>query len=363
MGPGRCAPREAGQLRVMTSKLRSTVWAIGPRAHGVTCHLLDLAAALGDAGAHVRLERHLHPPRRRHLREAPTGVHHVAFTDALFGSSIAAAATAFEAFATALPSPLVVTLHDVPGDDPDEARDQRRIAGYQRVADCADALIVCTQAEARRLQDFSGRRVEVVPLPVACPGPHEVLEPGTLPEAPSIGVLGWIFPGKGHAEAITAAADSAIRSVVAIGGVAPGHRDLADELHRRAAREGVAFQVTGFLRDGQFLASARSISVPIAGNHGASASGSLRSWLAAGRVPLAGDSTEARALLAAYPGSVHRYVAGDRAMLAGQAIRALHEPEWTRTDRVPAGPDIGAAHLAIYHRAEAAVAQLTPATG
>jgi hypothetical protein len=339
-----------------------TVWALGPRAHGVTCHMLDLADALGQAGSSVRLERHICPPFDRPLGLSRPGVHHVPFTDALFGATIADAAVAFETFAVGLHGRLVVTFHDVPGDDPDRGRDLRRIAGYQRVADCADALIVCTPAEATRLRDFTGRRVEVVPLPVDCGASREALDPETLPTAAAVGVLGWVFPGKGHAAAITAAADTGIGSVVAIGGVAPGHRALADELRRCALGHGVSFRITGSLSQGQFLAAARSIAVPIAGHHGASASGSLRSWLAAGRIPLAGDSPEACALLATYPGALHLRAEGDRATLAAQAIRALHEPAWTRAERLPVGPNIGSAHVAIYDRVHAGT-QLIPAAG
>jgi hypothetical protein len=75
----------------------------------------------------------------------------VQFTDALFGPDVGAAATAFEAWAATARRPLVVTLRDVPGADPDPARDARRARGYGRVADLTDVVVVSAPHEAENL--------------------------------------------------------------------------------------------------------------------------------------------------------------------------------------------------------------------
>ena len=50
-----------------------------------------------------------------------------------------------------MPRPLVVTLHDVPGADPDPARDARRAAGYARVVAACDAVVVSAEHEAAKV--------------------------------------------------------------------------------------------------------------------------------------------------------------------------------------------------------------------
>ncbi|MCW2613040.1 MAG: hypothetical protein JWN08_34, partial [Frankiales bacterium] len=153
----------------------------GPREHGVVLHGLTVARLLG-----TDVTRTLEPV------EGAYDLTHVQFTDSLFGPDIASAAGAFERWAETAPRPLVVTLHDVPGADADAARDARRAAGYQRVVDAADAVVVCSDHEASRLHP----RPAVVPLPV-----EPLAAAGDCPwwaDRPTVGVLGFVYPGKGH---------------------------------------------------------------------------------------------------------------------------------------------------------------------
>ena len=121
----------------------------GPDDHGVVVHGTAVAELVG-----ARLTRTLDPPT------GTWDVTHVQFTDSLFGTGIAASADAFVRWASRGTGPLVVTLHDVPGADPDSARDARRAEGYRRVAAYADAVVVCSEVEADRLDP----RPTVVPL-------------------------------------------------------------------------------------------------------------------------------------------------------------------------------------------------------
>ena len=86
-----------------------------------------------------------------------------------------------------------MTLHDVPGSDPDPARDRRRGAAYPRVVAAADAVVVSDGREERDVAAWSGRRSTVGPLPG---GPLEA--PGPTPAwagRPSVGVGGFgYFP-------------------------------------------------------------------------------------------------------------------------------------------------------------------------
>ena len=222
---------------------------------------------------------------------------HVPFTDALFGPDITSAAAAFERWAGTVRAPVVVTLHDVPGADRDPARDERRTAGYARVAAASAATVVCSRAEADRFCP----RPAVVPLPI-----EQLPAPGPVPswaDRPSIGVLGFVYPGKGHAAAVAAAAGTGVR-VVALGAVTPGHEGLAADLQRQAEAAGVELLVTGSLSDADLHAGAHAVTVPVAAYSTTGSSGSLMTWLTAGRRPVATAGPYADELLRDRPGSL-----------------------------------------------------------
>ena len=297
----------------------------GPADHGVVLHGTAVAALTG-----ARVSRTL---------EVPSGtwdVTHVQFTDSLFGPEIDSAAAAFERWADCRTRPLVVTLHDVPGADADHARDARRAAGYRRVAATADAVVVCSEVEADRLSP----RPTVVPLPAAPLAP-----PGRAPawaDRTTLGVLGFVYPGKGHERVLDAAAGTGA-AVVAIGAASPGHDPLVEQLHERARALGVDLIVTGPLSEADLHAAARAVTVPVAAYATTGSSASLVTWVTIGRRPVTTAGPYAAELDARWPGSLlltYDLTSGVRSGLA--------EPSATWGAPVTATGDVAALLRGVY---------------
>ncbi|MCW0213913.1 MAG: hypothetical protein OJJ54_11170 [Pseudonocardia sp.] len=316
--------------------MRVLVHAPGPEGHGVVRHAAQVAGLVAAHGV-------------RRAGPGPADLTHAQFTDALYGPDVAAAAAAFRGWAAGVRGPLVVTLHDVPGADPDPARDTRRRAGYLQVTDVADVVVVSSRHEAAKVRAFSGREPEIVELPL----PELPDSGGAVPawaDRTTLGVLGFVYPGKGHAEAIEAAARlPGTPRVVAAGTVSPGHEGLRGALAARAAELGVDLCVTGYLGSADLAAAARAVTVPLAPNRGVSASGSLLAWIASGRVPLAADGDYVREIADRRPGSIRVY--RDDAGLDAAAAAACADPTRTRRTGPAAWPDVGALHAALYARA------------
>jgi glycosyltransferase involved in cell wall biosynthesis len=322
--------------------MRVVVVAPGVAEHGVVRHAADVVARLRVRGVEVL------DPAGDAGPGASADVCHVHFTDALFGGTVSAAADAFVAQSTAWPRPLVVTLHDVPGDDADPERDRRRVAAFQRVVAVADAVVVSSEVEADRAQAWGGARPRVVPLPVP------ELVPAATPEwdsrvgaqqwddRPTVGVLGFVYPGKGHAEVLDAAAGLGVR-VLALGGASPGHDQLVVELSGQADRLGMPFSITGGLADPALHAAARAVAVPVAASRAPGASASLHTWLGAGRRPVALATPYSREVADRWPGTVqvcHSLREGVEAALADPASTWLAGP--------PPRPDVAGALLEVY---------------
>jgi hypothetical protein len=244
---------------------------------------------------------------------------HLQFADRVWGSSPADAARRVTELAAG--RRLTLTLHDVPqvSDGPGLAR---RVGGY-RAAVAASAGIVCNSHHEARLLRETGVLGDgdpepgVIPLPVMIP---PILPPPSRPRH-ELALLGFVYPGKGHAEAIAAASRLRPRPAVrALGAPAPGHaRDLAG-LRAHARRHGVAFTVTGWLSESALLAACRAAAVPLAAHTHVSASGSIGSWIAAGRRPLVRDSRYAREVEGLRPGTIRRYPAGQLRAAVGGAL-------------------------------------------
>lgn len=311
--------------------MRVLVHAPGPAGHGVVRH----AAAIAELTA------------RHGVRRVDSGAEltHAQFTDNLYGPDVAAAADAFVAWSVRAPRPLLVTLHDVPGADPDPARDRRRTAGYARVAAACDAVVVSARHEAAKVARFAGRAAEVIDLPVLRWPAGGAAPPWA--DRPTLAVLGFVYPGKGHADVIDAAARRPDPPrVVAAGGVSPGHDPLLDGLRGRAARRGVEFVVTGPLSDIELAAAARAVTVPWVANARVSASGTLSTWLGCGRRPLVARGEYALEVARRSPRALRLYQ-GDEDLDAALGA-ALADPSVTRLDGRPAWPDAGLAHAALY---------------
>lgn len=314
----------------------------GPLASGVVRHGLAVAAALAEAGADVTVVRSTDEPVH-----GSYDVVCVQFTDALFGADVGRAAAAFAAWSKTVPGPLVVTLHDVPGADTDRARDARRLAGYAQVVSVCRGVVFCSEREQARLLS-RGAVHAVIPLPLTplpAPGPEPAWG-----QRRTLAVLGFVYPGKGHADALEAA--GALRrtagspvEVVAIGGASPGCSGLVRDLHRRAAELRVPFQVTGPVSDADLHAAALATTVPLSSYRTLGASASLLTWLACGRRPVVtrgpqGQETEAR-----WPGSVQQ-VAPDA--LVDALAAALADPASTWLPEPLAVGPVGEAHLAVF---------------
>jgi hypothetical protein len=231
----------------------------------------------------------------------------------------------------------VVTLHDVPGADDDRARDARRTAGYARVVQAADAVVVSAEHEAARLRHLTTPWVVPLPVPrLAAPGPGAGLGRPAVGRRPRLRL-----PGKGHDVALEVAAEHGVRCVVA-GGPSPGHEPLVDALRRRAEALGVDLHVTGGLTEADLHAAARAVTVPLAAYRTLGASGSLATWHAACRRPVVAASDYARELDRRWPGCVR--ITDDVLSAVGLA---LADPGSTWLQEPPQ-LDVAREHLAVF---------------
>jgi hypothetical protein len=134
--------------------------------------------------------------------------------------------------------------------------------------------------------------------------------------------------------------------VVALGAVSSGHATTGQQLAALARRRGVRFSITGYLSEEAMLGRARQALVPLAAHRHLSASGSIGSWLAAGRRPLVADSSYAREIEQLRPGTIRRYQP-DR--LAAPLADALADPAstWLAPDAElkPGRTEVGATYL------------------
>ena len=274
-------------------------------------------------------------------RHAPpvSGSVHLHFTDRLWGSSPARAAARIEALSHHLT--VTVTLHDVPQPSDGAQRLPARVDGYRRVVAAAAGVVVSSEHEAALLREMdiipAGAAIAVIPLPIIDP----VAPTGGPAPRREVGLLGFFYPGKGHAEAVRAVAGlamSAHPAVVNLGAVSPGHEAELEQLADEARRLGVAFTATGWLDEAQLRERARAVAVPLAAHQHVSASGSIGSWISAGRRPLVADSRYARELDGLRPGTITRYdPAHLGAALAGVLTGRI--PTWLEPG-TDTGPDL-----------------------
>ncbi|MDO9409548.1 hypothetical protein [Patulibacter sp.] len=291
---------------------------VGDPTHGVALLALQLSdglprttlpALLDPAGA--RAARALLPAPDR----APAL--HLHLNDDLLGPTPAATLSAL-----ADGRRLAITLHDVPQPGEGDARLARRLAVYRELAATADLVVVSSEHERAGMRGAGASCGAVLPLPIDA---RRV--PADPRDDATVGVLGWIHPGKGHAAVADAlAALDRPATLVALGGVARGHEGLDRELAARCARQGVGFRCTGYLAEMEQLREAARVAVPVSPHRHVSASGSIGSWLSASRRPLVVDGGYAREVDARNPGALaltDDLPAGLRAALADPASTVL----------------------------------------
>ena len=284
---------------------------------------------------------------------APTRVH-VHVTDRLFGDSAAAAAETLVVLARRHRT--TVTLHDLPQPG-DGAAFAGRARAFAAILAEVDGWVVSSHHEAdlAAAHLLPASRPTVVPLPVLplqLPLPLPILVgPAPRParaQPAVVGVLGWVYPGKGHAEVLRACAGLPV-VVRALGGTSPGHEDLLRELVALGVDHGVGFEATGWVPEDELTDRLAEVDVPVAAHRHVSASGSVNSWLAARRRPLVSTGAYAEEMARLRPGTL-TLVADDE--LAGAVRRALGDPASTRlADDVGTTPhlaDTAAAYLAFW---------------
>lgn len=255
--------------------------------HGVTLYAQRLAAALMEpATAEVTGAERLH----------------LHFTDRLWGSDPDAAASAVEELARR--APLTVTLHDLPQPSDGAGSLGRRAAAYRRVVEAASGVVCNSHHEAELLAEYVGAVAASTVIPLPVDGPSAIsTDTGTgtadpvaraardsAPRgAPAVSVLGYVYPGKGHDRVLRAVGNlrEHPRPVVeALGRASEGHEHDVENVRRLARYAGVAFTITGFLPDDELHERCRRSAVPVIAHRHVSASGSLASWLGAGRRPI-----------------------------------------------------------------------------
>lgn len=250
---------------------------------------------------------------------------HLHYTDQLYGDRCEDGPAVAGRLVEHADAPTVVTFHDVP-DAGGDARDLRRARAYRAVAASADLVIVASDDERSRLRAAGvDAPVEVVPMSWE---PLPTVPVGRRPRpVPIVGVLGYLFPGKGHREVVEAAArlDRPVE-VWAIGRVSDGHEDLRDEVVAVAARLGVPLRITGFVPDERLAAVLAEVDVPVAAHRHRSASASLLTWIGARRRPITRAEPLARELAGRAPGALALYDPADPAALTMAIRAALDDP-------------------------------------
>ncbi|RFA13561.1 hypothetical protein B7R22_12945 [Subtercola boreus] len=322
---------------------------LGSLRHAVTRYASDLAEAIDalvgvagspmavavdSAGSAVRAET------ASEAIGAVAGIQnlHLQFTDRLFGQAPELAADLVEELARR--ARVTVTLHDLPQPSDGAKNLPRRAAAYARVAEAAAGVVCNSRHEALLLAEYSAprltREVAVIPLPVGDGGSAAgnaagsaagsaaatigtpATDPGRAAAAASLSmpaptrdeaaILGYFYPGKGHAELIDAVARSGLDvTVTALGTAAPGHEAELAAVSVSASEVGVRFESTGYLADAELLERCQRVAVPVAAHQHLSASASINTWIAAGRRPLVPTGRYTRELAELRPGTVTLY--------------------------------------------------------
>ena len=310
---------------------------VGPPRHGVTRYARDLADA-AEAGGFARQPLVVADGAAAVRAVVGADRVHAHVTDRLFGSTPEEAAETVERLA-ALTS-LTITLHDLPQES-DGSSYERRVAAYGRFIDASDGVVVNSRHEAELVVEHLGPRaasVTVIPLGTTADVSDSDHAPATKPTALTVLIAGYLYPGKGHLDAVEAAAAAVSRlrmegtpvdgaRVVAIGGPSLGHEADVERLRERARELGVDLEVTGVLDDAAFQRRLGSEGIPVAAHQHVSASRSMSDWAERGRRPLVRASRYAREMDGLRPGTLTVYAPSD---LPDALVHAFRSPESTR---------------------------------
>ncbi|BBZ25989.1 hypothetical protein MMAD_02840 [Mycolicibacterium madagascariense] len=319
---------------------------IGPQQHGVVRFGVELHAAWSDGFA--ALQRWTGPAAELPGDAVPAGCGvHLQFTDRLFGADAVQAAAVVDRLAAGVHrggGRVTVTLHDLPHLC-DLTNYATRARGYVALAAAVDGIVVSSEHERELLRDIGiGDATAVVPLPIAAP----VIGQWEATADRSVAVFGFVYPGKGHDEVLHAmqGLPPDVR-LLAVGEPSAGHDDLIVELEELARAQGRPFVTTGYVTDDDLPALLRSVTVPVVHHRHVSASGSLNSWLSAGRRPLAPATRYTREIAQRNPKAL--WLFDDRPGALADALRAaLADPTATwlppGTVCTPSWEEAGAAY-------------------
>ncbi|MEP6562570.1 MAG: hypothetical protein ABJD68_16030 [Nakamurella sp.] len=224
---------------------------------------------------------------------------------------------------------LTVTLHDLPQLSDGSKLFARRANTYRQLVQLSVGVVVSSEHERTLLREAVGepiQPVEVIPLPI---DRLQLAERApAMPEAaPTVGIFGYLYPGKGHREVLEglAGVDPPV-NIVAIGRPSDRHTELVGELTKIAVDGGNSFRCTGFIPEDELAGRLREVTVPLAPHTHISASGSINSWIAAGRRPLVPAGRYVTELNSRLPGAVWIYEPDE---LTAAVTAAVTHPERT----------------------------------
>lgn len=321
----------------------------GPAENGIPRLARQIADAAVDLGFGGQVLSESDPARVLDLvHQLTLGVRllHLHVNDWLFTDAAAdpdAAVTAVLDGLRARGIALSVTLHDLPQPSDGPALYRRRAGTYRLLVEAASDVIVSSEHERALLREALGDAdgpIAIIPLPIdpvpIAPLPTNPVSMDSQDVSTTVAIFGYLYPGKGHREVLDelASSPSAV-TVLAIGRASDRHRDLVDELTDVAVRTGLSFRCTGYVPDSDVAARLRAPLIPVAPHTHISASGSINSWIGAGRRPLVPAGRYADELERRLPGAVWIYHPGE---LRGAVELAMADPARTW---LPAGLEVG----------------------
>ena len=278
---------------------------------------------------------------------------HLNFTDRLFGPTPADAAQRVVAVVQHFETMgvrVTASLHDVP-QPADGGNYLQRVHAYRAVCAALHGRATNSDHERRLLSESdiaAPTDVVVIPLPLEA---DHALPRRRIAGPCNVGVLGFVYPGKGHAEVL--AAMTGLPSTVeflAIGECSEGHDDLQQRLRESAERAGRTFAMTGYLPTAELSEVVHQVAVPVAHHRHVSASGSINTWIAAHRRPLVPKNRYTVEHSQRHPGTLQMYP-DTRHGLTEAIEYALHESDstWLAPGTVSGSSSAGTA--ALYARA------------
>jgi glycosyltransferase involved in cell wall biosynthesis len=230
---------------------------------------------------------------------------------------------------------LVVTLHDI-----FERRGVRQrwlqpeAWSLRYLGRVADRIVVHSDVEVERLQGLvPAGRLRVVPhfverrdLPLS---PDEARARLGLADRRIVTLLGFVYGRKGHRFAVEAVPDLPEDVVLVYAGGPVAGRSFVHDLALRKAREldlGDRFRITGYLSEEELETWISATHLAILPFTDLSASGSLSSWISAGKPMLASDLPGFREYERRAPGALRFFSPPEPAPLAAAIRDALVAP-------------------------------------